>query len=166
MRQGYRSAIPFGMLPLLLLVAGSAAAEPKRSVNEKAAVAPQQKARSNDNSAASAWQRQVVRLIASKRRYPAGSALLGQWGTVVVAFSVDRQGRVTTSRIVRSSGYAALDNGALELVRQAQPFPPPPAGERLDLILPVSYDPQLACGPGDRWLFAREYCAGRKPRWW
>src|SRR5262245_43246478 len=168
MRRGYLSVMLFGMLPLLPLVAGSAAAlEPKRTVNEKAAVAPQQKDRSNVNSAShSAWKRQVVALIARKGRYPFGARLLGDWGTAVVAFSVDRQGRITASRIARSSGSAALDNAALELVRQAQPFPPPPSGERLDLILPIRYDPQLACGPGERWWFAREYCAGRKPRWW
>jgi TonB family protein len=161
MSWAYRSAIPFGMLSLLLLVAGSAAAEPNRSVNEKAAVAPQQKDRSNVNSAVSAWHYQLVRSIRSKHRYPAGAALLGERVTVKVAFSVDGQGRVTTSRIDRSSGSAALDNAALEMVRQAQPFPPPPPGARLDFILPVVYDPQLACGSGDRWLFARDYCARR-----
>jgi protein TonB len=153
------------MLPLLLLAAGSAGAlEPKPPDNEKAAVAPQQKNRSNVKSAPSAWHLDVVRLIALKRRFPAMSRLLGEWGTVVVDFSVDRQGRVTRSGIVRSSGSAALDNAALELVRQAQPFPPPPPGEKPNMRIPITYDPALACGPGDRYLFAREYCASRKPQ--
>ena len=144
MRRGHRSVIPFGMLPLLLLLAGSAGAlEPKPPDGEKAAVAPLQKDRSNVKSAPSAWQLEVVRLIGLKRRFPAMSRLLGEWGTVVVAFSVDRQGRVTRSGIVRSSGSTALDNAALELVRQAQPFPPPPPGEKLNLRLPIIYDPAL-----------------------
>ena len=160
MRRAYRSVIPFGMLPLLLLVAGSAAAlEPKPSVNEKAALAPQQKDRPKVKL--SAWQIEVVRLIAAKRRYPFMSALLSEWGTVVVAFRVDRQGRIARIGITRSSGSNTLDNAALELVRQAQPFPPPPLGEKLDLSIPITYDPALACGPGDRYLFAREYCASR-----
>ena len=158
MRRAYR--IPFGMLPLLLLVAGSAAAlEPKPSLNEKATVAPQQKDRPKVKL--SAWQIEVVRLIAAKRRYPFMSALLSEWGTVVVAFRVDRQGRIARIGISRSSGSTTLDNAGLELVRQAQPFPPPPLGEKLDPTIPITYDPALACGPGDRYVFAREYCASR-----
>jgi periplasmic protein TonB len=162
MRRSYQSIIPFGMLLLLLLVAGSAAAlEPKPSVNEKAAVAPQQKDSPKVKSAPSAWQREVFRLIALKRRYPFTSALLSEWGTVVVAFRVDRQGRIARTGVTRSSGSTTLDNAALELVRQAQPFPPPPPGEKLDLTITITYDPALACGPGDKYLFAREYCASR-----
>jgi periplasmic protein TonB len=160
MRRAYRSVIPFGMLPFLLLEAGSAAAlEPKPSVNEKTAVAPQQK--DKVKSAPSAWQREVVRLIALKPRYPAMSRLVGEWGTVVVDFRVDRQGRIAHIGIARSSGSARLDDAALELVRQAQPFPAPPTGAKLDLSIPISYDPALACGPGDKYVFAREYCASK-----
>jgi protein TonB len=141
-------------------VAGSAAAlEPKPSLNEKAALAPQQKDRPKVKP--SAWHLEVFRLIALKRRYPFMSALLSEWGTVVVAFRVDRQGRIARIGISRSSSSTTLDNAALELVRQAQPFPPPPLGEKLDLTIPITYDPALACGPGDRYLFAREYCASR-----
>jgi TonB family protein len=143
-------------------VAGPAAAlEPKPSVNEKAAAAPQQKDSPKIKSAPSAWQREVFRLIALKRRYPFMSALLSEWGTVVVAFRVDRQGRIARTGVTRSSGSTTLDNAALELVRQAQPFPPPPPGEKLDLTITITYDPALACGPGDKYLFAREYCASR-----
>jgi len=150
------------MLPLLLLVACSTAAlEPNASASEEAAVAPQQKDRPKVKSAPSAWQLEVVRLIALKRRYPVMSVLLSEWGTVVVAFRVDRQGRIARIDITRSSGSTTLDNAALELVRQAQPFPPPPLGEKVDLIVPITYDPALACGPGDKYLFAREYCSNR-----
>ena len=50
----------------------------------------------------------------------------GQRGVVQVFFSLDRQGRVLESRVVRSSGANALDEEALALLRRAQPFPPPP----------------------------------------
>jgi TonB family protein len=156
------------MLPLLLLAAGSAAAlEPKPAVTDKAPVAPPQKDRPKVKSTLSAWHREVVRLIALKPRYPAMSRLLGEWGTVVVGFRVDHQGRIAKIGIARSSGSARLDDAGLELVRQAQPFPPPPPDEKLDMTIPISYDPMLACGPGDKYVFAREYCAthtqSRKP---
>lgn len=161
MRRSYQSIIPFGMLPLLLVVGSAAALEPKAAVNEKAAVAAQKKDRPKVRPTLSAWQLEVVRMIALKRRYPFMSALLSEWGTVVVAFRVDRQGRIARIGVTRSSGSTTLDDAALELVRQAQPFPQPPPGEQLDLSIPITYDPALACGPGDKYLFAREYCASR-----
>ena len=47
------------------------------------------------------------------------------------------------SRIVRSSGAAALDEEALALLNRAQPFPTPPpelAGERVNLTVPIRFN--------------------------
>ena len=48
------------------------------------------------------------------------------------------------SRVVRSSGAAALDEEALALLRRAEPFPPPPKedfrGERVDLTVPIRFN--------------------------
>ncbi len=49
-------------------------------------------------------------------------------GQAVVAFSIDDAGAIAGLSIVQSSGNAALDGLALELVRAAGPFPPPPPG--------------------------------------
>jgi periplasmic protein TonB len=57
-------------------------------------------------------------------------------GVSTVAFIVNRQGRVTSARIARSSGSAALDADMLALVRRVQPFPPAPpevTGEQFPL---------------------------------
>ena len=64
-------------------------------------------------------------------------------GTAQLAFSLDRQGKVTATRIVKSSGSAALDQETLELVRRAQPFPAPPAamaGAQIDLTVPIRFN--------------------------
>ena len=61
---------------------------------------------------------------------------------MIDAFSIDRQGRVLTSRIVHSSGSDALDDEALALVKRAQPLPPPPAGladDQLSFVVPIRY---------------------------
>jgi protein TonB len=63
--------------------------------------------------------------------------------TAELAFSLDRQGRLTASRIVHSSGSATLDQETLDLVRRAQPFPPPPAGmpgDQVDLTVPIRFN--------------------------
>jgi periplasmic protein TonB len=82
------------------------------------------------------WSRQVSRLIERHKRYPATAEARNQHGTVQLEFSLDRQGRVTTSRIAKSSGSNALDEETLDLVRRAQPFPAPPP-EKVGTVLSV-----------------------------
>ena len=60
-----------------------------------------------------------------------------------VFFSLDRQGRVIESRVVRSSGATSLDEEALALLRRAQPFPAPPrelAGDHVDLTVAIRFN--------------------------
>jgi protein TonB len=72
--------------------------------------------------------------------YPHDAQRRHQEGTVMLRFSLDRQGRVPSYRIERSSGYALLDRAVAELVERAQPLPPPPedvAGR--ELVVPVRF---------------------------
>ena len=83
------------------------------------------------------------RVIERNKRYPQTAEGRNQHGTVQLAFSLDRQGRVTASRIARSSGSSALDEATLDLVRRAQPFPAPPpemAGAEVNLSVPIRYN--------------------------
>jgi protein TonB len=96
-----------------------------------------------DSNAIPSWSRQVAALLERNKRYPAAARAKGDKGTAQLAFSLDRQGRVTTARITKSSGSAALDQEALDLVRRAQPFPSPPAalnGAQVDLTVPVRFN--------------------------
>jgi protein TonB len=59
-----------------------------------------------------------------------------------LAFSIDREGHVLSSRIVTSSGSVALEEETLALVQRAQPFPaPPPEGSdsEIKFTVPVRY---------------------------
>lgn len=69
-------------------------------------------------------------------RRPAGN---GVKGTVIVSFSVGGGGGLGSARIVRSSGSGALDAAALQAVRGAAPFPPPPGGRSLSFSVPFHY---------------------------
>jgi protein TonB len=108
------------------------------------AAAPIQAAPSiSDSNAIPTWKRQIVSLLERNKRYPAAAQSRGERGTAELEFSLDRQGRVTASRILRSSGSAALDQETLELVRRAQPFPPPPAtmpGAQVELTVPIRFN--------------------------
>jgi periplasmic protein TonB len=86
------------------------------------------------------WQRLLVAALERHKRYPPQGH--GKRGEARLAFSIDRQGHVLTSRIVHSSGSGALDEEALALVKRAEPLPAPPAGlpdNQLSFVVPIRY---------------------------
>ena len=86
------------------------------------------------------WRNQIVTILERNKRYPSEARARGEQGVTRLAFSIDGQGRLLSSRIVASSGSAALDSETLALVQRAQPFPPPPpelAGS--EMTVPVSF---------------------------
>ncbi|MDD9741619.1 TonB family protein [Marinovum sp. SP66] len=82
-------------------------------------------AQSAGTAAASTYPGLVMRRIARAGR-PEGRAR----GAAVVAFSISPGGALSAISIARSSGTAAFDRAALAVVRNAAPFPRPPAGAR------------------------------------
>jgi periplasmic protein TonB len=104
----------------------AAAAQPQRTPEQVAAV--------------EAWRKKIGRQLESKKHYPAAARVRREEGDVLIVFRLDRQGRLVSSRIVRSSGSATLDKAGLALVREAQPFPPPPpVAFGKPIILPIQY---------------------------
>jgi protein TonB len=88
------------------------------------------------------WQSRVLSWLNRHKRYPSSAKSRRQEGLVQVAFTVDQGGRVTSSRVSRSSGVPALDEAALEMVRRASPVPAPPpeiASSALRLAVPVDF---------------------------
>jgi protein TonB len=89
------------------------------------------------------WMGQLSARLERNKRYPAAAAAQREKRTVEVFFSLDRQGRVVESRILKSSGVAAFDQEALAVLHRAEPFPVWPreqfAGEHLPLTLPVIF---------------------------
>jgi periplasmic protein TonB len=86
------------------------------------------------------WQRQLMAHLEHYKRYP--SRAHGERGTASVAFTIDREGRVSDVRIVRSSGSSVLDDETLAMIRRAQPLPVPPGGtsdQQLSFIVPIRY---------------------------
>ena len=90
-----------------------------------------------------AWQTQVVTRLERNKRYPPAAQSRREQGVAQLFFSLDRQGRLIESRVVRSSGAALLDQEALALLRRAQPFPPPPpqlTGDRVGVTVPIRFN--------------------------
>jgi periplasmic protein TonB len=96
----------------------------------------------SNSNAIPMYRTRIAVLLERHKRYPTAAQSRRQEGIAQVFFSIDREGRVLDSRIVRSAGAAALDAEALALLKRAQPFPPPPpelAGERVTLTVPIAF---------------------------
>ena len=61
---------------------------------------------------------------------------------MLLRFVMERDGRVISHRIERSSGHPALDRAVEEMLARAQPLPAMPAEmrqARLELVVPVQF---------------------------
>lgn len=85
------------------------------------------------------WQSLLMTHLERRKRYPAAARSRREEGVVHVAFAIDAAGNVISARITRSSGYAALDDEVLALVRRASPVPAPPPGAPRDITAPVQF---------------------------
>ncbi|MGN6767865.1 MAG: TonB family protein [Rhizobiaceae bacterium] len=61
-------------------------------------------------------------------RYPAEAERNGVTGSARIAITIDRSGRLLSSRLAGSSGSAILDDAARATAGRASPYPPPPDG--------------------------------------
>jgi protein TonB len=117
-------------------------AVPERTA--RVATAPTQGAlHRSPSNALPKWKSQVAGLLERNKRYPAAAQARRQQGVVRLFFSLDRNGHVVATRVVKSSGSATLDREAMALVRRAQPFPPPPrelAGANVGLTVPIRFN--------------------------
>jgi len=89
------------------------------------------------------WKSKIETALERSKRYPAAAQARNQHGVVHVAFVIDREGRLVSSRISRGCGHAPLDEEALALLERAQPFPAPPdelPGARISLVVPIRFN--------------------------
>lgn len=88
------------------------------------------------------WEGRVLAALDRVKRYPRDAHFARKQGVPYIRFSMDRQGKVLTVTLERSSGVRSLDNEALALPRRAQPLPRPPEdmkGEAIELVVPVEF---------------------------
>ncbi|MDX3911621.1 MAG: TonB family protein [Sphingobium sp.] len=88
---------------------------------------------------ADTWEGKVLAQLNKYRRYPRAAMVRRQQGVPYIRFVMDREGRVLSSRLERSSGFPELDREAVALPRRASPFPKPPVdkpGDTLELVFP------------------------------
>jgi protein TonB len=95
----------------------------------------------NRSKAIPTWRAAIAVLLERNKRYPDDAK--NARGIAEIVFSIDRRGHLVSSRISKTSGSVALDREAIEMIKRAQPFPPPPtdvSGSEVSLTVPVKFN--------------------------
>jgi protein TonB len=90
----------------------------------------------------SAYTARIQRQLNRHKKYPPEARSQGLAGVVTVNFSVNSQGQMTFSRLVKSSGHQALDNEAMALLRRVSPLPAMPKElnrRSLNMTVPIVF---------------------------
>jgi protein TonB len=100
---------------------GEAAAKPKDAAAASAPAAGTKASKAKSLSPATYAKAVMKKVHATKKKSGAGR------GTVVVGFSIGKDGGLTQVKLLQSSGNVVLDKIAMDHIRRAAPFPSPPA---------------------------------------
>jgi protein TonB len=95
-----------------------------------------------DSKVQSAWKDRLLSHLDRYKRYPDAARAQHQEGTALLSFGMNREGRVLTYYLVRSSGCRELDDEVLAMIERASPLPPAPAGlneQVVQLVVPVRF---------------------------
>jgi periplasmic protein TonB len=114
--------------------------KPDPPSEEKQATAPPQ---ANAPRVIARWESVLAAHLERFKHYPDKARMRGDQGTATVAFTIDHDGRVVSSRIVQSSGSDTLDEETLAMLVRAQPLPKPPDNvldSELSFVVPVKFN--------------------------
>lgn len=84
------------------------------------------------------YQEQVQSILKGRQSYPRTAKKLKQQGEVRLSFDLVPSGEAKNITIIQSSGFDALDQAAIELVRSASPLLPKPE-ESVKIVVPLEY---------------------------
>lgn len=89
------------------------------------------------------WRAEVVGHLNRYKRYPEDAQRRNRTGRPTVRFTIDKQGYVTNSDLVRRSGTHSLDREAKQILARAQPLPAPPIavlnGNEITIEIPIDF---------------------------
>jgi protein TonB len=90
----------------------------------------------------STYGQSISKEIKRFQKYPVPAQRRGWQGTAEILLKIAADGKVTSITLAKSSGYAILDEEALEMVRRASPLPQAPAdlrGRALAVSVPIVF---------------------------
>ncbi|MGQ7843664.1 energy transducer TonB [Granulosicoccus sp. 3-233] len=95
-----------------------------------------------DSQARQDYRGELQQWLQDRIRYPHRLKRRKVEGVVQVTFTIDAEGHLLEHALVKSSGVAGLDAAALQLLRDAQPYPAIPSALGLthyEIQVPVNY---------------------------
>ncbi len=93
-------------------------------------------------AAKASYEALLIAHLDKHKRYPPEARMRRHQGTAYIQFTMDRQGKVLTYKLYRSSSIQSLDDEVLALIVRAQPLPPIPADRpesTLEFVVPVQF---------------------------
>lgn len=121
--------------------ASQATAKAKLKTRKASVAAARQSSRGSSRVLSPArWQSRLLAHLERRKRYPSAARRSKQQGVALVRFRIDANGKVLSARLSRSSGFAALDQEAISMVRRASPVPAPPPGVNRNITVPVRFN--------------------------
>ena len=95
-------------------------------------------------AAKASWEGALLAHLQKYKKYPPGAQRSGKEGMNRLRFVVDAEGNVLSYELVGRSGNANLDRATLDMIRNAQPLPKPPAdmvkSGSIEIVAPFVYN--------------------------
>lgn len=94
------------------------------------------------SDAAPTWRGLLLARLEQFKRYPTLAQYRRQQGVAYLRFTIDRNGKVLSAQIEKSSGYDILDEETLALIHRAEPLPKPPPeapGDPVEVVVPIQF---------------------------
>ncbi|MBK5398571.1 energy transducer TonB [Pseudomonas sp. TH39(2020)] len=117
-------------------------AQPTQAPTEKSAQ-PAPGPSPAQQAAKASWQSELLAHLAKHKKYPPAARLRNKEGVNRLRFVVDAQGNVLSFELESPSGNADLDRATLQMIREAQPLPKPPAdmltNGAIEIVAPFVY---------------------------
>ena len=106
--------------------------------------APEMVAGGGDPAADIQYVRRLTAWLERNKRYPTKSRRRREEGTVLLNFTIDREGRLIDYQLIQKAPYPTLNASVEQMIKRASPLPPPPStmqaeAQTISFTVPINF---------------------------